>query len=172
LVSNVVKGGPADKAGLQTGDVIRKANGQPIIASGDLPALIGQATPGEKLTLEVWRQGQRKELTAQLGDAAETSNRVAAAGNRADKGKLGLAMRPLQPQERREAGVEGGLLVESVGGPAALAGVLPGDVVVAVNGMPVNSVDSVRKVLANADKSAALLIERDGSKIFIPVRLG
>src|SRR6476620_6253337 len=85
LVTNVVKGGPADKAGLQTGDVIRKLNGQPIIASGDLPPLIGQAAPGEKVALEVWRQGQRKELTVQLGDAAVTPNRVAAADDRADK---------------------------------------------------------------------------------------
>ena len=61
-------------------------------------------------------------------------------------------------------------MIESVGGPAALAGVRPGDVLVAVNGMPVNSVDSVRKVLAKADKSVALLIERDGNKIFVPVR--
>src|SRR6476620_9076140 len=97
LVSNVVKGGPADKAGLRTGDVIRKLNGQPIIASGDLPPMIGQAAPGEKVTLEVWRQGQRKELTAQLGNAAESSNRIAAADDHADKGKLGLGLRPLQP---------------------------------------------------------------------------
>src|SRR5205814_10616654 len=116
------------KAGRQTGDVIRKVNGREIIASGDLPPMIGQATPGEKVTLEVWRQGQRKELTAQLGSAAEASNRTAAADDHIDKGKLGLELRPLQPQERREAGVDGGLLVESVGGAAAQAGLRARDV--------------------------------------------
>ncbi len=69
LVSSVDAGSPAEQAGLKYGDVIRKINGQSIVASGDLPALIGQATPGEVVTLEVWRQGKREDLAAKLGDA-------------------------------------------------------------------------------------------------------
>lgn len=172
LVSNVDPGGPADKAGLKTGDVIRRVNEQPIVASGDLPAVIGQAAPGEKVTLEIWRQGKREELSARLGDASDKSAKVATADGGAGKGKLGLALRPLQPQEKREAGVDNGLLVEDASGPAALAGVQPGDVLVAVNGTPVKSIEQVREVVAKSDKSVALLIQRDGSKIFVPVRVG
>ncbi|MEO8121776.1 MAG: PDZ domain-containing protein, partial [Rhodoferax sp.] len=172
LVSSVDPDGPADKAGLKTGDVIRKVNGQPIIASGDLPALIGAAAPGEKVTLEIWRQGKPDELSARLGDASEKAAKVAKADNSVDKGRLGLALRPLQPQEKREAGVDGGLLIEDAAGPAALAGVQPGDVLLAVNGSPVKNMDQVREVVAKSGKSVALLIQRDGNKIFVPVRVG
>ena len=104
LVSNVEKGSPADQAGLRSGDVIRKVDGEPIVASGDLPALIGQKKPGTKVALEIWRQGAREELTAKLGDASDKATAVAQKSeDGAGQGKLGLALRPLQPQERREA---------------------------------------------------------------------
>jgi serine protease Do len=172
LVSNVDAGGPADKAGLKTGDVIRKVNGQAIVASGDLPALIGQSTPGEKVTLEIWRQGKREELSAKLGDANDKKQQVAKADDAVGKGKLGLALRPLQPQEKRAAGVDAGLLVENAAGPAALAGVQPGDLLVGIDGKPVQSIEQVREVVAKSGKSVALLIQRDGNKIFVPVRVG
>ncbi len=171
LVANVEPGGPADKAGMKTGDVIRKVDGQPIVAAGDLPALIGRATPGQKVAIEIWRAGKSEELTAKLGDASEKAAKLAGADKSVGKGKLGLALRPLQPQERREAGVEG-LLIEQAGGPSALAGVRPGDVLVSVNGVPVKSVEQVRQVIAKSDKSVALLIQRDGNNIFVPVRVG
>ncbi|WP_076998480.1 DegQ family serine endoprotease [Variovorax sp. KK3] len=172
LVSNVEKGGPADEAGLRSGDVIRKVDGSPIVASGDLPALIGQKKPGSRITLDVWRQGERHEISARLGDAAEKTSTVAKNEAGPGNGKLGLALRPLQPQERREARVDAGLLIEDAGGPAALAGVQPGDVLLAINGTPAKSVEQVREVAAKADKSVALLIQRDGDRIFVPVRLG
>ena len=172
LVSNVDAGSPADKAGLKTGDVIRKVNGLPIVASGDLPALIGQSTPGEKVSLEVWRQGKREELTARLGDANEKQAQVAKADDAAGKVKLGLALRPLQPQEKREAGIDGGLVVENATGPAALAGVQPGDLLMGIDGKPVQSIEQVREAVAKSGKSVALLIQRDGNKIFVAVRVG
>jgi serine protease Do len=172
LVSNVEKGGPADQAGLRSGDVIRKVDGEPIVSSGDLPALIGQKKPGTKITLDVWRQGARQELSAKLGDASEKASAVAKNDERAGGGKLGLALRPLQPQEKRQAAVESGLLIEDAGGPAALAGVQAGDVLLAINGTPAKSIEQVREVVGKADKSIALLIQRDGDRIFVPVRIG
>jgi serine protease Do len=172
LVSNVEKGGPADQAGLRSGDVIRKVDGEAIVASGDLPAVIGQKKPGTKVTLDVWRQGARHELSARLGDASEKPSTVAKNDERAGGGKLGLALRPLQPQEKREAAVESGLLIEDAGGAAALAGVQAGDVLLAINGTPAKSVEQVREVVNKADKSIALLIQRDGDRIFVPVRIG
>jgi serine protease Do len=173
LVSNIEKGGPGDKAGLKAGDVIRKVDGQAIVSSGDLPAVIGQQAPGKKVTLEVWRQGERQELQAKLGDASEKPAKVAKADADVGQGKLGLALRPLQPQEKREAAVENGLLIEDAAGPSAQAGVQAGDVLLAINGTPAQSVEQVREVVAKAsNKSVALLIQRGEDKIFVPVRIG
>ncbi|KQU87845.1 peptidase [Variovorax sp. Root318D1] len=172
LVSNIEKGGPGDKAGIKAGDVIRKVDDQPIVSSGDLPAVIGQMTPGKKVTIELWRQGERQELSAKLGDASEKPTQVAKNESAAGQGKLGLALRPLQPQEKREAAIENGLLIEDVAGPSALAGVQAGDVLLAINGTPAKSLEQVREVVAKADKSVALLIQRGEDKIFVPVRIG
>jgi serine protease Do len=175
LVSNVDQGGPADQAGLKSGDVIRKIDGQPIVASGDLAALVGSAAPGQKVTIEIWRQGQREELSARLGDASDKASKATRADGSVGKGKLGLALRPLQPQEKREAGVDGGLLVEGASGPAAMAGLQPGDLLMAINGKPVTGLGQVRQTVelaARSDKSVALLIQRDGTRIFVPVRIG
>ncbi|SDI77171.1 DegQ family serine endoprotease [Variovorax sp. OV700] len=172
LVSNIEKGGPGDKAGLKAGDVIRKVDSEPIVSSGDLPAVIGQQTPGKKVTLEVWRQGERQEISAKLGDASDKPTQVAKNDSAAGQGKLGLALRPLQPQEKREAAIENGLLIEDVAGPSALAGVQAGDVLLAINGTPAKTLEQVREVVAKADKSVALLIQRGEDKIFVPVRIG
>ena len=90
----------------------------------------------------------------------------------APQGRLGLALRPLQPDEKREAQVDGGLVVEQASGAAARAGVQPGDVVVAVNGQPVKDIEQVRGIVAKADKSVALLVQRDGQQLFVPVNVG
>ncbi|MBG9387545.1 DegQ family serine endoprotease [Caenimonas aquaedulcis] len=172
LVSSIEKGGPAERAGLQPGDVIRNVNGQAIIASGDLPAILGLKSPGDRVQMEVWRQGRKVDVTAQLAGAGE---KVAKAENKPDAatgGKLGLALRPLQEAEKRQSGIAEGLLVEDVGGAAARAGVEAGDVILAVNGTPAKSVEQVRSVVAKSDKSVALLIQRGDDKIFVPVRIG
>src|SRR5471032_1959534 len=148
LVSNVERGSAGDKAGLKAGDVIRKVNGQKIVGSGDLPAIVGIAAPGDK---------------AAVADASPD------AGARL---KLGLSLRPLDPAERSQSGIASGLLIEDAGGAAANAGVQPGDVLLSVNGRAVNSVEQVREVVAKSDKSVALLIKRGDERIFIPVRLG
>ena len=99
---------------------------------------------------------------------AEARATVAAA----QRGALGLAVRPLQRDEMREAGVDHGLLIEQVSGPAQSAGVQAGDVLLALNGKPVNGVDQVRDVMRRQPKHVALLIARDGQQIFVPVNLG
>jgi serine protease Do len=108
LVSSVEADSPAEKAGLKSGDVIRKVNGQPVIASGDLPAVIGQSTPGEKVTLDVWRQGRNEVIQATLGGAKDKATQTAKAEGEPGKGKLGLALRPLQPQEKQSSGLSSG----------------------------------------------------------------
>jgi serine protease Do len=172
LVSSVEKGGPAEKAGLQPGDVIRKANGQPVIASGDLPAIVAQSAPGQRLQMEVWRQGHKVDLSAQLASASEKVAKNESRPDSASGGKLGLALRPLQDGEKRQSGVNEGLVVEDVSGAAARAGVESGDVLLAINGTPVKSVDQARSLISKSDKSVALLIQRGDEKIFVPVRIG
>ncbi|UCV00098.1 DegQ family serine endoprotease [Acidovorax radicis] len=172
LVASVSKGSPADKAGLEPGDVIRQVDGQPIVASGDLPAWVGQAQPGQQARLSVWRHGKPVELTATLGDASDKAAKQASSEDAVGKGQLGLSLRQLDPQERREAGVTEGLVIEQARGPAAAAGVQPGDVLLAINGVPAKDITQVRAAMAKAGKSVALLIERNGDKIFVPVRLG
>jgi serine protease Do len=173
LVSNIEKGSPAERAGLQTGDVIRKVDGQPVVASADLPAAIALAVPGDKVRLDVWRKGRDERLTATLADANDKVASAEGPDAGAGQGRLGLALRPLQPQEREEAGVaSGGLVVQDANGPAELAGVQAGDLLLAVNGTPVKSVEQVRSLVGASDHSVALLVQRGADKIFVPVRVG
>ncbi|QXL83405.1 DegQ family serine endoprotease [Comamonas sp. NLF-1-9] len=172
LVANVDEGGPAAKAGLKTGDVILKINDEPIVTSGDLPAYIGQSLPGQKVQLEVWRDGQARTLVATLGNAGDKDAASARADEALGKGQLGLMLRPLQPEEAQAAGVDQGMVIAQARGPAALAGVQGGDVLLAINGTPVKSMSEVRAAMQKAGKSVALLIERDGNKIFVPVNIG
>jgi len=174
LVANVERGSAADKAGLKAGDVIRKVNGQPIVTSGDLSAIVSVARPGDKAALDVWREGKPVHLDVTLGNAndkADPLERTSLAGN--DNGaKLGLALRPLDPSERQQVGIPAGLVIEDARGAAEAAGVQPGDVLLSVNGKPVTSVAQVKDVVGQSSKSVALLILRGNDRIFIPVRIG
>ena len=172
LIAGVARNSAAAKAGLKPGDVITEVNGEPIVRSGSLSSLIGMASPGERVKLKVWRDQASRDIEAKLGGAEEADKQVAdnEPGDRA--GSLGLALRPLTRDERREVQSEGGLVIENVSGPAARAGVEPGDVLVAINGRPVTSIDQVKSVMSSKPKSVALLVERDGERIFVPVNLG
>ena len=170
LISSVDTDGPAARAGLRPGDVILDVDGRSVESSGDLPAVIGLKSPGEKIRLDVWRDSKAQVVTATLGDANARDRKArAAADTPAAGGKLGLALRPVAPEDR--AG-QAGLVVEQASGPAAAAGVQPGDVVVAVNGTPATSVDAVRDKVASSGGSVALLISRNGQRLFVPVRIG
>ncbi|WP_426110050.1 DegQ family serine endoprotease [Massilia sp. PWRC2] len=174
LVSSVERGGPADKAGLKSGDVIRKLDGERIVASGDLPAMLSLARPGQQIAMDVWRDGKIVRIGARLGDASEKAapeERAEAVAGIAPS-RLGLSLRPLAPAEKRQSGLLGGLLVEDADGPSANAGVQPGDVLLSINGRSVASVDQVREAIGKSSKSVALLIQRGSDKIFIPVRIG
>ncbi|MFZ2294554.1 MAG: PDZ domain-containing protein, partial [Polaromonas sp.] len=112
------------------------------------------------------------ELTARLANANDKTAQVASKKDAPSQGRLGLALRPLQPDEKQEAGIANGLLIQQVSGPAALAGVQSGDVLLSINGVPVKNIEQVRTAVAQAQKSVALLIQRGDAKIFVPVNLG
>ena len=171
LVSSVAPGSAAKGADLKPGDVITQVDGQPVRAAGDVSSRIGRATPGDLVRLSVWRDRASRDVEVKLGEANAEPTRQAEAAT-GESGRLGLAVRPLTEAERRRAQAEQGLLVEQVDGPAARAGIAPGDVLLALNGKPVGDVEQVRRALADKPKQVALLIQRDGRQIFVPVNLG
>jgi serine protease Do len=172
LIANVAPNSAAEKAGLKSGDVIAQVNGQAIGHSGELSSVIGMSAPGEKVKLKVWREKGWHDIEVRLGAAEEPGKPIADAGDAAAGGQLGLALRPLTREERQLAKIDQGLVVENASGPAARAGIEPGDVLLAINGRPVQSVEQVKSVLQGKPKSVALLVQRDGEKIFVPVNLG
>jgi len=170
LVAAVEENGPAAKAGVKTGDVILKINGHAIASSSELPAQVADVKPGTKATLEISRNGSSKEIEVTVGELKADKAASADSPNQ-EHGRLGLALRPLSPEERRQVG-SNGLVVEQASGPAARAGIHPGDLLLAVNGTPIQSVEQLRTLVAKAGRTMALLIQRDDGKIFIPVDLG
>jgi len=169
LVSSVEKGSPAEKAGVQPGDVILRFNGQAIDHSVDLPTLVADTAPGTTQKIDVMRNGTLKSLNITVGELKPTKE--AAASRNEPQGRLGLAVRPLDKSEQQQIGVHGGLLVEDVNGPAAVAGIQSGDVILSLNGNAVTSVEQLRSLVSKAGKSVALLVERGDDKIFVPVYL-
>lgn len=170
LVNSVEAGSPADHAGMKSGDVILAVDGVVIQSASDLPPMIAGHKPGARVVMAVWRGGMEKKFDVRLGELVQ----AAAAPTEHDmtSDPLGLAARPLSLEERRQSGLDGGLLVVEVGGPAARAGIQDGDVILALNGSPVRTVASLRDLATKAGKHMALLIQRADAKLFIPLTLG
>ena len=171
LVSEITKGSPAERAGLQPGDVLLKVDGKPVEHSGELARRIAEMKPGTRSTLEVWRNGATKEVAVTVGEA-KNEQVAEAAGTGEAHAKLGVAVRPLTPDEREQNGGKGGLLVENVSGAAARAGIQQGDVILAVNGTPVKSIEDLRSLINKSGKSAALLVQRNDAQLYVPVNIG
>jgi serine protease Do len=175
LVGMVEEDGPGAKAGIKAGDVILKVDGTEIDTSAQLPGIIAGKKPGSSVDIEVWRDGGTKRLTAKPVEIVDKGTKVA---NRDDAqadeaAKLGLAVRPLQQEEKRQAETSGDLVVENATGPAAAAGVQRGDIILGVNGKPVKTIEDLRSAAKKTKgKIVALLIERDDAQIFVPVRVG
>ena len=119
----------------------------------------------------MWRKGTARNLTVAIGGAkdekvAETSD-AGASGSR-----LGVAVRALTAEERKELGKSAGVLVEQVSGAAERAGVQPGDVVLALNGNAVKTPQELRDLVKSSGKHAALLVQREDRQLFVPIELG
>ncbi|MBL8225668.1 MAG: DegQ family serine endoprotease [Chromatiales bacterium] len=170
LVASVEAGGPAAKAGVQEGDVILSFDGRAVESSGALPATVAAVKPGQKVELEVWRERASRRLRVELG-GAEPAEAVADNGTPA-RGRLGLRIRPVSPGERTDAEAGRGVVVEEATGPAAAAGIQPGDVVLSANGKAVRNVDDLRNVVNDAGDLVALLVQRGPARLFVPVELG
>ena len=173
LVGSVESGGPADKGGVKAGDIILSVNGRPVERSAELPTIIAAVRPGADATLEVWSERSIRKLTVRVAELKEESEKVAATPDKpADADRLGLVVRELSADEQRSAETTGSIYVERVDGPAEEAGVRPGDIILGVNGRSVKALKDLREAVAKAGKTVALLVQREGVQIFLPIRAG
>jgi serine protease Do len=171
LVSSMDTNGPAAAAGVQPGDVIVKINGKEVKNSAEASRSIADLKPGESVKLNLWRNGADKEITVRLGELSGDAVADNSSENPAHP-KLGVAVRALSPEEKKQLGTAGGVVVEQVSGPAARAGIRPGDVILSFNNKPVSDAQELKRLVNGAGKRAALLVERDGARIFVPVAIG
>ncbi len=171
LVSKVEPDSAAERAGIKAGDVILKINGTPVTDSEALASAVGMSEPGSVAKLDIWRDGHALTLDVKLGNASQQGE-LQASNAEGDHARLGLAVRPLTPDERQQAGVPSGLLVERSTGPAADAGIQPGDIVLSADGVALSSVDQLRRVVSEHKNSIALLVQHGDQRIFVPVQLG
>jgi serine protease Do len=169
LVANVESGGPAAVAGVQEGDVILSFDGRSIDAAGALPATVAAVEPGREVELEVWRDRASRKLRVKLGGAE--AEQVVAENGAPGRGRLGLRLRPASPNGSGDPEAGRGLVVEEATGPAAAAGIQPGDVVLSANGRPVRDVEELSAVVKDSKDIVALLVQRGSSRIFVPVEL-
>ncbi|MDD5329787.1 MAG: PDZ domain-containing protein, partial [Sulfuricella sp.] len=171
LIASVQKGGQAEKAGLLPGDVILAFNGSPISDASELPRLIADTPPGTSVKLQIWRKGAARDMTVVAGELAappEASGGVSPGGSE----RLGLVVGDLTPNQKRLLGASHGVLVAEAQGAAALAGIQPGDVILAVNNIDVSGIEQFKKLLAQMPRDApvALLIRRGGNNFYVPLR--
>jgi serine protease Do len=172
LVSAVEPQSPSERAGLKPGDVITSVNGHTIDQSFDLPTVIAEIPPGGEAHLGVWRDHKTSQIDVKTVLLDDEPAQAAANTGEDGGGKLGLAVRPLEPAEQKELHTRGRLVVEDVSGPALAAGLQAGDVVLGVNGAGVASVADLKREVARAGHSVALLIQRDDAQIYVPVDIG
>jgi len=172
LVSAVEPQSPGERAGLKPGDIITSVNGRNIDHSSDLPVVISQLTPGTEARLGIWHDKKATEVMVKTILLEDTPAQAAKAAGADGGGKLGLAVRPLKPDEQQELHTRGRLVVEDVTGPALAAGLQAGDVILGVNGSGVSTVADLKREVARAGHSVAVLIQREDAQIYIPVDLG
>lgn len=159
LVRGVETGGPADKAGVEAGDIIIKFDGKKVEKSSDLPRMVGSTKPGVKSNLTVFRRGASKDLTVTIAEiepektAAKTPEKAPKATESKMAQALGLELIDLTDAAKKELKIKGGVQVKASSGAAARGGLREGDVIVAVANTPVNNAASFEKVVAEQDKS-------------------
>jgi serine protease Do len=178
LLQNVAPGGPAEKAGLKEGDVIRKVNGQTIEDSGQLTAMVTNLNPGTEVTLEALRDGKPLTFKVKLGERAANLGARGGVGKAPSEGTLrGIAVQNLTPSMRQQLGLPArtqGVMISDLdpNSPAAQAGLQPGDVIESINRRPVSSVADFNNLAAEAKGQVLLRINRQGEGVFVVISPG
>ncbi len=181
VVNAVEKGGPAEKSGLEPGDVILKFDGKAVNNSADLPRLVAATRPGTNATLQVWRKGAVRDISVTVGemvDEKSASNRPARGPkpNEQQANRLGLVVSELSAEQKRDLKMPSGLLIEEVRGSSSRADLRPGDIIIALISKgattELKTVDQFNKLLAQFEKGSnvTLLIRRGDMQTFITIK--
>ncbi|MBX3644850.1 MAG: DegQ family serine endoprotease [Rubrivivax sp.] len=177
LVQNAEAGGPADKAGIEAGDIITKVDGKTVEKSGDLPRMIGNTRPGTKTTLQVFRRGNTKDITVTVAEF-EADKPLRRTGDPSSppppKGALGLSVADLSDAQKREMRLRGGVRVEAVDGAAARAGLREGDVILSMDNTEISDVKQFNQLAQKADKAKAVsvLVRRGEAVNYLVIKPG
>ena len=181
LVTTVEKGAPADKAGIESGDIILKFDGKAIVQSSDLPRMVASTKPNTKGTVQVWRKGATKDLSVTVGEMQEEN----ATGKRGKRGKpaepaasnkLGLVLIEPTAEQKKQLGTAHGLVVEDVRNGGTRTDLRPGDIILALVSKGVHtevkSVEQFNGLLAKFDRSSTitLLVRRGDAQTFITIK--
>ena len=174
LVAGVERDGPAHAAGVQSGDVIRRYNGEVIDSAAELPRLVAATKPGATAELDIVRGGASRSIEVKVGELAPQAGVAGALPGAQPENPLGLAVRELTPVEKKISGLEQGLVVESASGPAAEAQLRRGDVITAIGPTKVTSVEQFNRLIGErkAGGSVPLLVRRGDSEQFVAVEVG
>jgi serine protease Do len=179
LVRNVSTGGPAEKAGVEAGDIITRFEGRVIDKAGELPRIVGATKPGSRATLQVFRRGSYRDLSVTVAELEEEQAQPRRPGDRGSEPKpaptvnaIGLAVSDLTEAQRRELKVKGGVRVESAEGSAARAGLREGDVILSLDNTEISSAKQFDAVVARTDKSKAVnvLVRRGDWVNYVVIR--
>ncbi len=179
LVNGVEKGGPAEKAGLESGDIITKFNGKPVESSSDLPRIVGGTKPGLSVSMEIWRKGTTRNVNVVVGELPEdrVASRAPGRSRPAEQAanRLGLVVNDLSAEQRRDFKLNGGVIVEEVR-QAARGDVRNGDIIIAVTARgqttDIVSAEQLSKLLLQIDRNATLTlhVRRGESNLFVTIR--
>ncbi|WP_031363440.1 DegQ family serine endoprotease [Caballeronia sordidicola] len=177
LVSSVEAGGPADKAGIQPGDIILKYNGHDVSTATDLPRMVGDTKPGTKSTITVWRKGQSRDLPITIAEmqpdkVAKTEAKKAQPPKASASNTLGIAVSEIPADQKKALKLTNGVMVDAVEGPAARAGFQKGDIILRIGDTDITSAKQFDAVAQNVDpsKMVAVLVRRGDNTQFVPLR--
>jgi serine protease Do len=176
LVQKVLPGDPAEKAGILAGDVILAVDGKPVESDVSLPTMISQIKPGTSTELDVWTDKKLRKVTVRVvelkeeGTAAVEAPAKSGGNAKGEPAALGLSVRPLSSAERQNVETQGSLVIENVEGPAADAGIRPGDIILGVAGARVKTLAELQAAVKRQQgRVVALNIQRGDREVFIPV---
>jgi serine protease Do len=175
LVRSVEAGGPAEKAGIEAGDIITRFDGRVVEKSGDLPRIVGGVKPGSKSTVQVFRRGAYKDLSVVVAEIEpDKIKRTAEADTKpqATVSTLGIGVSDLNEAQKRELKLKHGVRVEVADGAAARAGLREGDVILSLDNTEITSAKQFEAVVSKLDKSRAVtaLVRRGDTVNFLIIR--
>ena len=179
LVNSVEKGGPADKAGVEPGDVILRFDGKPVSSSEDLPRIVAATRPGAKVPMQIWRNKAARDVQVVVAEmqpeerGRQQSRRGGGKPPSTVPSQFGLTLSDLTDAQRGELKITGGVLVENAQGAAARAGIRRGDVILAVNNQDVKTAEQFNQMMGQYEKGriVALLIRRGANSLYVPFRI-